>query len=98
MALHATSDIILAAGLTNQNKQPYLVTSTGASSITVPTTNVMFYNYGGTVVVITVNGVANNVPTGVTLTFDAGGSDNKFPPGKFSWDATGGTLHISYVA
>ena len=98
MPLHATTDIILASGLTNQNKQPFLVTSTGTGSITVPTTNVIFYNYGGTAVIITVNGTANTVPTGVTLTFDAGGADNKFPEGRFSWNATGGTLHISYVA
>ena len=97
MAFQNPTEIILAAGLTNQNKQPALVTSTGVGSISVPTTNVYFYNYGGTTVSITVNGVANTVPSGVTLIFNAGDSDNKYPAGKFSWDATGGTLHVSYT-
>ena len=97
MAYHTTTDILIASGIANQNKQPALLTSTGVGSIATATSSVSFYNYGGTTVSITVNGVANTVPTGVTLNFNAGGSDNKFPTGDFSWDATGGTLHVSYV-
>jgi hypothetical protein len=97
MPYQTTTDILIASGIANQNKQPALVTSTGAGSIDSATSSVSFYNFGGTAVTITVNGVANTIPTGVTLNFNAGGSDNKFPTGEFSWNATGGSLIISYV-
>ena len=97
MALHATTDIILGAGLTNQNKQPGLVTSTGASSLTLPVTSVSFLNSGAATITLTVNGVSNSIPAGASVSFDGGGSDNKFPEGKFSWNATGSTLLIAYT-
>jgi len=59
MPYQTTTDILIASGIANQNKQPALITSTGAGSIDSATSSVSFYNFGGTAVTITVNGVAN---------------------------------------
>lgn len=97
MALQATSDIILAAGLTNQNKQASFSSSSTTGTISVATTNVTFYNVGAVAVTLTVNGNAVSVPAVTTISFNAGDSDNKYPAGMFSWTATGGTLLIGYT-
>ena len=97
MAYHTSTDILLSNSLENLNKQPVLVTSTGAGSIPMPINRVTFINSGAIAVTITVNGVANTVPAAARIEFEAGGNGNKFPIGEFSWDATGGSLIVAYV-
>ena len=97
MAYHTTTDILLSNSLEYLNKQPGLITSTGAGSLTLAASSVSFCNSGSTAVNLTVNGVTSSVAAGVSISFDAGGNGNKYPTGKFSWDATGGTLIIAYT-
>ena len=97
MAYHTTTDILLSTNLENSNKQPGLVTSTGASSLTLAVTSVSFLNSGAAAINLTVNGVTNSISAGTGISFDGGGNGNKFPAGKFSWDATGSTLLIAYT-
>jgi hypothetical protein len=97
MAYHTTTDILLSNSLENLNKQAGLVTSTGASSLALAVTSVSFLNSGAAAINLTVNAVTNSIPAGASVSFDGGGNGNKFPAGKFSWDATGSTLLIAYT-
>lgn len=97
MAYHNTPEIILGAGLANQNKQASLQSSTGSGTISLPACNVTFYNVGGTAITVTVNGNAVSVPAATNISFDSGGADNKFIAGMFSWNATGGTVLVAYT-
>lgn len=97
MAYHTTTDILLSNSLEYLNKQPGLVTSTGAGSLALAASSVSFLNSGAAAITLTVNGVTNSIPAGASVSFDGGGNGNKFPAGKFSWDATGSTLLIAYT-
>lgn len=46
---------------------------------------------------VTIDGTTISVPGGVTLSYDAGGLDNKFTTGNFVYNATGTTFIITYV-
>jgi hypothetical protein len=97
MAYHTTTDILLSNSLENLNKQAGLVTSTGASSLALAVTSVSFLNSGAAAINLTVNAVTSSVPAGTTISFDGGGSENRFPGNTFSYDATSGTLLIAYT-
>jgi hypothetical protein len=46
---------------------------------------------------VTIDGTTISVPGGVTLSYDAGGLNNKFATGNFVYNATGTTFIITYV-
>jgi hypothetical protein len=46
---------------------------------------------------VTIDGTTISVPGGVTLSYDAGGLNNKFTTGNFVYNATGTTFIITYV-
>lgn len=46
---------------------------------------------------VTIDGTTISVPSGVTLSYDAGGLNNKFKTGNFVYNATGTTFIITYV-
>jgi hypothetical protein len=97
MPYNTTTDILLSNSLENLNKQPGLITSTGASSLAASVTSVSFLNSGAAAINLTVNGVTSSIPAGASVSFDGGGNGNKFAAGKFSWDASGSTLLIAYT-
>jgi hypothetical protein len=60
--------------------------------------NISIYNSGAATGTITVNGTTINLPTGVTVNYDAGGNNNRFPTNNFGYNATGTTFIITYVS
>ena len=97
MSYNSGVEVLLNDGLNNQKKRAGLLTATGAGSVATPVSSISFCNSGATAINLTVNGSTSSVPTGTTISFDGGGSENRFPGNTFSYDATSGTLLIAYT-
>ena len=97
MSYNSGVEVLLNDGLNNQRKKAGLLTATGAGAVAIPVSSISFCNSGATAINLTVNGNTSSVPTGTTINFDGGGSENRFPGNTFSYDATGGTLIIAYT-
>lgn len=80
-------------------RYPYALTSTGAGSIAGECNSFSIYNSGAAAGTVTLsNGAAVSIAAGVTLNFDAGGLGCKFYSGAVTWNATGTTFIVTYVA
>ena len=95
MSYNSGVEVLLNEGLNNQLKKVgYLNTNdAGAETLEIAVNSVSFSNVG--TVPITLNGY--ELPVGSTVSFDAGGGDNRFPSGTFDYDTTGGILLIAYT-
>jgi len=99
MAYHTTTDQLLANGLNNHNKKAGFVESNNAGAEIMPTAvnSITFSNTGTAIASITLYGTATELPIGASVSFDAGGADNRFAPNTFEWDSTGTVLLIAYT-
>ena len=97
MSYNSGVEVLLNDGLNNQRKKAGLLTATGAGAVAIPVSSISFCNSGSTAVTLTVSGSTSSVPAGTTISFDGGGSENRFPGNTFSYDATSGTLLIAYT-
>lgn len=78
-------------------RQANIIQSSTTGTINQQAHNVTFANVGNAVGTITVNSTTVNLPVGATLTYNAGGIQNKFPSNEFSYNATGTTFLITFV-
>jgi hypothetical protein len=81
-------------------RTPRLISPNNTSgTINVHVHSISVYNSGNAVGTLVVSGgAAVNIPVGATINMDAGGNNNRFPPGAFVYNATGTTFLIAYVA
>jgi hypothetical protein len=81
-------------------RTPRLISAaTTTGTINVHVHSISVYNSGNAVGTLTVSGdAAVNIPVGATINMDAGGNNNRFPPGAFVYDASSTTFLIAYVA
>lgn len=78
-------------------RTPVIISTSASSTISGQLHNISIYNSGAATGTITVNGTTINLPSGVTVNYDAGGNNNRFPTNSFGYNATGTTFIISYV-
>lgn len=99
MSYNSGVEVLLNDGLNNQNKRAgYLnINDNGAEVLDVAVNSVSFSNVGSTVITLTVNAGTYDLPAGASVSFDAGGAENRFPAGTFEYDTTGGILLIAYT-
>lgn len=99
MAYHTTTDQLLANGLNNHNKKAAFIEENDNGGVTLATAvnSITFSNTGAAIATITVNGGTADLPVGGSVSFDAGGADNRFAPNTFEWDSTGTILLIAYT-
>lgn len=99
MSYNSGVEVLLNEGLNNQTKKAgYLnINDNGAEVLEVAVNSVSFSNVGTVPIPLTVNGGTYELPAGSSVSFDAGGAENRFPSGTFSYDTTGGTLLIAYT-
>lgn len=100
MSYNSGVEVLLNDGLNNQRKkvQFYSIEDAGAETLNVAVNSISFSNVSVGVVPIEILG--SNLPVGSSISFDAGGSENRFPAGTFSWDTSSGgvgTLLIAYT-
>lgn len=80
-------------------RTPVLTSTTGTLTITPQVHNISVYNSGAANGTINVNGGGNiTIPAGVTVNFDAGGNNNRYPANAFVLNATGTTFIVSYTS
>ena len=78
-------------------RTPVIISTSASATISGQLHNISIYNSGAATGTITVNGTTVNLPSGVTVNYDAGGNNNRFPTNSFGYNATGTTFLISYV-
>lgn len=78
-------------------RTPNIISSSTTGTIAPQVHRISFANIGNAVATITVNGNTVNLPVGVTINYNAGGNNNRFPINIFSYNGTGTTLLITYV-
>lgn len=79
-------------------RTPVIISTSASATISGQLHNISIYNSGAATGTITVNGTTVNLPSGVTVNYDAGGNNNRFATNSFSYNATGTTFIISYVS
>lgn len=79
-------------------RTPVIISTSASATISGQLHNISIYNSGSATGTITVNGTTINLPAGVTVNYDAGGNNNRFPTNSFGYNATGTTFIISYVS
>lgn len=95
MSYNSGVETLLNEGLNNQVKKAgYLnINDNGLETLNVAVNSISFSNVGAAIVAV----LGSDLPVGATISFDAGGGDNRFPSNTFSYDTTGGTLLIAYT-
>jgi hypothetical protein len=86
-----------AANYLSQIRTPQIISTTGSGTINPQLNNISVANIGSATGTITVNGTTVNIPAGISLSYNAGGNNNRFPNAAFSYNATGTTFLITYV-
>ena len=86
----------IAADTTATRTAKVISTSTTGTIAGNPMT-VSIFNANTMSGAVTIDGTTISVPGGVTLSYDAGGLNNKFKTGNFVYNATGTTFIITYV-
>lgn len=81
----------------NSQRTPKVIETTGSGTIGVQIHNISIANTGSATGTITIDGNTINLPSGLTLSYNAGGLNNRFAVNKFGYNATGTTFIISYV-
>lgn len=79
-------------------RTPVIISTSASATISGQLHNISFANVGSAVGTITVNGTTVNLPVGATVSYDAGGNNNRFATNIFSYDGTGTTLLIQYIS
>lgn len=99
MAYHTTTDQLLANGLNNHNKKAGFIeeNDNGANLLALAVNSITFSNTGAATANITIASNTTSLPVGGSVSFDAGGADNRFAPNTFEWDSTGTILLIAYT-
>lgn len=99
MSYNSGVEVLLADGLNNQHKKAGFLSfnDDGAGALDVDVNSISFSNVGTTEITLTVNSGTYGLPGGASVSFDAGGGDNRFPRNTFAYDTTGGTLLIAYT-
>lgn len=82
---------------TGTQRTPQIISTTTTGSINNQLHRISFANVGNANATITVNGNTVNLPVGVTVNYEAGGNNNRFPSNIFSYNGTGTSLLITYV-
>lgn len=99
----ATNQVIANTNLNNiatylgAIRTPVIISTSASGTITQLIHNISFYNSGASAGTITVNGTTISIPAGVSINYDAGGNNNRFPASSFAYNGTGTTLLISYT-
>jgi len=95
MSYNSGVEVLLNDGLNNQLKKVgYLnINDNGSETLDVAVNSISFSNVG----TIAINLLGSDLPVGSTVSFDAGGGDNRFPANTFAYDTTGTTLLIAYT-
>ena len=98
MSYNSGVEVLLNDGLNNQLKKVgYLNRNdNGSETLDIAVNSISFSNVG----TIAISLLGDDLPVGSTISFDAGGGDNRFPSGTFSWDTSSGgvgTLLIAYT-
>jgi hypothetical protein len=95
MSYNSGVEVLLNDGLNNQRKKAgYLnLNDVGLETLDVAVNSISFSNVG--TIAIPLNGY--EIPVGSTISFDAGGAENRFPAGTFQYDTTLGILLIAYT-
>lgn len=99
MAYHTTTDNLLANGLNNQLKKAGLlnINDNGEETLDVAVNSISFSNVGTTEITLIINGGESSLPVGATVSFDAGGAENRYPANTFAYNTTEGMLLIAYT-
>jgi hypothetical protein len=99
MSYNSGVETLLNDGLNNQLKKAgYLnINDNGAETLDVAVNSISFTNAGTVELTLTVSGGGYPLPVGTSVSFDAGGADNRFPANTFEYDSTGGILLIAYT-
>lgn len=82
---------------TTATRTAKVISTTGSGTIPGNPMTVSIFNANTMSGAVTIGGTTISVPGGVTLSYDAGGLNNKFATGNFVYDATGTTFIITYV-
>jgi hypothetical protein len=82
---------------TTATRTAKVISTTGSGTIPGNPMTVSIFNANTMSGSITIDGTTISVPGGVTLSYDAGGLNNKFATGNFVYNATGTTFIITYV-
>lgn len=95
MSYNSGVEVLLNNGLNNIFKKAGFlnINDGGPEVLDVAVNSISFSNIGN--VPIGLNGY--EIPAGATVSFDAGGGDNRFPANTFAYDTTGGLLLIAYT-
>ena len=101
MSYNSGVEVLLNDGLNNQTKKAgyYNINDNGEETLDVAVNSISFSDVGTTAITLTVNGdtLGYELPAGSSVSFDAGGAENRFPAGTFTYDTTGGILLIAYT-
>jgi hypothetical protein len=81
----------------NAQRTPKIIETTTSGTIGVQIHNISIANTGNATGTITVDGTTINLPSGISINYNAGGLNNRFAVNKFSYNATGTTFLINYV-
>lgn len=79
-------------------RTPVIISTSSSATISGQLHNISVYNSGSATGTLTVGATTINLPAGVTVNYDAGGNNNRFPTNTFGYNATGTTFIISYVS
>lgn len=82
---------------TTATRTAKVISTTGSGTIPGNPMTVSIFNANTMSGAVTIDGTTISVPGGVTLSYDAGGLNNKFATGNFVYNATGTTFIITYV-
>ena len=95
MSYNSGVEVLLNDGLNNQRKkaQYYNINDNGVETLDVAVNSISFTNGGITPITL----LGYEIPVGTTVSFDAGGAENRFPAGTFTYDSSLGILLIAYT-
>jgi hypothetical protein len=99
MSYNSGVEVLLNDGLNNQlKKHDYLnLNDEGGRTIEVAVNSISFANVGTTPVALMGSSTEYEIPAGATISFDAGGGDNRFPANTFKCNSAGGILLVAYT-
>jgi hypothetical protein len=81
----------------NSQRTPKAIETSTSGTLNVQIHNISIANTGSATGTITIDGNTINLPSGVSVDYNAGGLNNRFAVNKFGYNATGTTFLITYV-
>ena len=99
MSYNSGVEVLLNDGLNNQLKKAGLlnINDNGEETLDVAVNSISFSNVGTTEITLIINGGESSLPVGATVSFDAGGAENRYPANTFAYNTTEGMLLIAYT-